>query len=141
MLLKQNAKPESDISADQATAWLKKNPHRTAEHMTGKLVNESVLQRASRRACHRWYLQRPESSVLHQQKLHGKVQRNVISVRQALLSGSILKPSEVGDPRWIRLETLTKLGVEGLDIITLKRGNRYIGYCLASTVFDKEEDK
>lgn len=53
-MLQQNIKRESDISADQATEWLKKNPHRTAENMTGKLAPDYVickLRKSNDHAC------------------------------------------------------------------------------------------
>ena len=54
MLVRNNSKRESDITADAATEWLKHNPHRTAEHMTGKLAPDSVickLRRSTNNAC------------------------------------------------------------------------------------------
>lgn len=47
-MLKQNRSKKSDISAAAADAWLKQNPHRTAESMTGQLVPDSVICKISR---------------------------------------------------------------------------------------------
>ena len=54
MLVRNNTKRESDITTDQATEWLKQNPHRTSEHMTGKLAPDAVickLRRSTNHAC------------------------------------------------------------------------------------------
>lgn len=42
-MLKQNYSNKSDISEASADAWLKQNPHRKAESMTGQLVPDSVI--------------------------------------------------------------------------------------------------
>lgn len=49
-----NINRESDISISAADEWLKRHPHRTSEHMTGKLAPDAVickLRRSTNHAC------------------------------------------------------------------------------------------
>lgn len=49
-----NRNRKGDISISAAEEWLKHNPQRTAEHMTGKLAPDAVickLRRSTNHAC------------------------------------------------------------------------------------------
>ena len=47
-----NRNREGDISVSAADAWLKRNPQRTAEHMTGKLAPDAVIRKLRRSTNH-----------------------------------------------------------------------------------------
>ena len=53
-MLQQNIRRKNTVSARAAEDWLKQNPHRTAEQMTGKLAPDSVickLRKSNDHAC------------------------------------------------------------------------------------------
>lgn len=47
-----NINRKGEISVSAADEWLKRNPHRTSEHMTGKLVPDAVIRKLRRSTNH-----------------------------------------------------------------------------------------
>lgn len=143
MLLKQNAKPESDISADQATAWLKKNPHRTAEHMTGKLAPDSVirkLRRSTENAC-----AKPNPDTLRDSAgrrmnpTAARYTKTIRAIESKLNDGKVITHADFdGYSTPIIIKMVKQLRDKGCDVLTLTRLNKAVGWCLASTVFDNK---
>lgn len=65
MLIKSNNnRQRSEISADACEAWLKRNPHRKAEAMTGKLVPDSVICKIRRSTDHACAKPHPETQMV-----------------------------------------------------------------------------
>lgn len=145
-MLQQNIKRESDISADQATEWLKKNPHRTAEHMTGKLAPDSVIckmRRSTENAC-----AKPNPDTLRDSAgrrmnpTAARYTKTVRAIELKLKGGKVVTHADFdGYGTAIIVKMVRQLRDKGCDVLTLTRLNKAVGWCLASTVLDKEEDK
>lgn len=145
-MLQQNIKRESDISADQATEWLKKNPHRTAEHMTGKLAPDSVickLRRSTNNACAK---SNPDtlrdSAGRRMNPTAARYTKTIRAIELKLKGGKVVTHADFdGYGTAIIVKMVRQLRDKGCDVLTLTRLNKAVGWCLASTVLDKEEDK
>lgn len=145
-MLQQNIKRESDISADQATEWLKKNPHRTAENMTGKLAPDSVickLRRSTNNAC-----AKPNPDTLRDSAgrrmnpTAARYTKTIRAIELKLKGGKVVTHADFdGYGTAIIVKMVRQLRDKGCDVLTLTRLNKAVGWCLASTVLDKEEDK
>lgn len=141
-MLQQNIKRESDISADQATEWLKKNPHRTAEHMTGKLAPDSVickLRRSTNNACAK---SNPDtlrdSAGRRMNPTAARYTKTIRDIEAKLNDGKVITHADFdGYGTAIIVKMVRQLRDKGCDVLTLTRLNKAIGWCLASTVFDK----
>lgn len=145
-MLQQNIKRESDISADQATEWLKKNPHRTAENMTGKLAPDSVickLRRSTNNACAK---SNPDtlrdSAGRRMNPTAARYTKTIRAIESKLKGGKVVTHADFdGYGTAIIVKMVRQLRDKGCDVLTLTRLNKAVGWCLASTVLDKEEDK
>lgn len=145
-MLQQNIKRESDISADQATEWLKKNPHRTAENMTGKLAPDSVickLRRSTENACAK---SNPDtlrdSAGRRMNPTAARYTKTIRAIELKLKGGKVVTHADFdGYGTAIIVKMVRQLRDKGCDVLTLTRLNKAVGWCLASTVLDKEEDK
>lgn len=145
-MLQQNIKRESDISADQATEWLKKNPHRTAENMTGKLAPDSVickLRRSTNNACAK---SNPDtlrdSAGRRMNPTAARYTKTIRDIESKLKGGKVITHADFdGYGTAIIVKMVRQLRDKGCDVLTLTRLNKAVGWCLASTVLDKEEDK
>lgn len=141
-MLEQNIKRESDISADQATEWLKKNPHRTAENMTGKLAPDSVickLRRSTNNACAK---SNPDtlrdSAGRRMNPTAARYTKTVRAIEAKLNDGKVVTHADFdGYGTAIIVKMVRQLRDKGCDVLTLTRLNKAVGWCLASTVFDK----
>lgn len=141
-MLQQNIKRESDISADQATEWLKKNPHRTAEHMTGKLAPDSVickLRRSTNNACAK---SNPDtlrdSAGRRMNPTAARYTKTIRAIELKLKGGKVVTHADFdGYGTAIIVKMVRQLRDKGCDVLTLTRLNKAVGWCLASTVFDK----
>lgn len=58
-----NTNRQSDVSASEADAWLKRNPQRTAEHMTGKLAPDAVIRKLRRSTNHACTPRHPDTLI------------------------------------------------------------------------------
>lgn len=141
-MLQQNIKRESDISADQATEWLKKNPHRTAENMTGKLAPDSVickLRRSTNNACAK---SNPDtlrdSAGRRMNPTAARYTKTIRDIESKLKGGKVVTHADFdGYGTAIIVKMVRQLRDKGCDVLTLTRLNKAVGWCLASTVFDK----
>ena len=141
MLLKQNAKPESDITADQASAWLKKNPHRTSEHMTGKLAPDSVICKLRRSTSHACAKPHPDtlldSAGRRMNPTAARYTKTIRAIESKLKSGKVITHADFdGYSTPIIVKMVKQLRDKGCDVLTLTRLNKAVGWCLASTVLD-----
>lgn len=144
-MLQQNIKRESDISADQATEWLKKNPHRTAENMTGKLAPDSVickLRRSTENAC-----AKPNPDTLRDSAgrrmnpTAARYTKTVRAIEAKLNDGKVITRADFdGYGTAIIVKMVRQLRDKGCDVLTLTRLNKAVGWCLASTVLTKKDD-
>lgn len=144
MLIKNNVKPESDITADQATAWLKKNPHRTAEHMTGKLAPDSVIckiRRSTENACAKPHPDTLRDSVGRRMNpTAARYTKTIRAIESKLKSGKVVTHADFdGYGTAIIVKMVRQLRDKGCDVLTLTRLNKAVGWCLASTVLDNQE--
>lgn len=142
-MLQQNIKRESDISADQATEWLKKNPHRTAEHMTGKLAPDSVIckiRRSTENACAK---SNPDtlrdSAGRRMNPTAARYTKTVRAIELKLKGGKVVTHADFdGYGTAIIVKMVRQLRDKGCDVLTLTRLNKAVGWCLASTVLDNQ---
>lgn len=146
MLIKNNVKPESDITADQATAWLKKNPHRTAEHMTGKLAPDSVIckiRRSTENACAKPHPDTLRDSVGRRMNpTAARYTKTIRAIESKLKSGKVVTHADFdGYGTAIIVKMVRQLRDKGCDVLTLTRLNKAVGWCLASTVLDSQPKK
>ena len=145
MLLKHNAKPESEISAEQATAWLKQNPHRTAEHMTGKLAPDAVickLRRSTNNACAKPHPDTlMDSAGRRMNPTAARYTKTIRAIETALKNGKVVTHTDFdGYSTPIIVKMVRQLRDKGCDVLTLTRLNKAVGWCLASTVFNEEKE-
>lgn len=142
-MLQQNIKRESDISADQATEWLKKNPHRTAENMTGKLAPDSVIckiRRSTNNACAK---SNPDtlrdSAGRRMNPTAARYTKTIRDIEAKLNDGKVVTHADFdGYGTAIIVKMVRQLRDKGCDVLTLTRLNKAVGWCLASTVFDNK---
>ena len=143
MSLKQNTQSKSNITADQASAWLKKNPHRTAEHMTGKLAPDSVIckiRRSTENAC-----AKPNPDTLRDSAgrrmnpTAARYTKTIRAIELKLKGGKVVTHADFdGYGTAIIVKMVRQLRDKGCDVLTLTRLNKAVGWCLASTVFDNK---
>lgn len=144
MLLKNNVKPESDITAAQATAWLKKNPHRTAECMTGKLAPDSVickLRRSTNNACAKPHPDTlMDSAGRRMNPTAARYTKTIRAIESKLNAAKVITHADFdGYSTPIIVKMVKQLRDKGCDVLTLTRLNKAVGWCLASTVLDNQE--
>ena len=58
-----NINRKGEISVSTADEWLKRNPHRTSEHMTGKLVPDAVIRKLRRSTNHACTPRHPDTLI------------------------------------------------------------------------------
>ena len=143
MLLKQNAKPEGDITADQASAWLKKNPHRTAEHMTGKLAPDSVIRKIRRSTNSACAKPNPDtlrdSAGRRMNPTAARYTKTIRTIESKLKSGKVVTHADFdGYSTPIIIKMVKQLRDKGCDVLTLTRLNKAVGWCLASAILDNK---
>lgn len=69
-----NTNRQSDISASAADEWLKQNPQRTSEHMTGKLAPDAVICKLRRSTDHACARPHPETQMVRKLRYNNKFQ-------------------------------------------------------------------
>lgn len=145
-MLQQNIQRKSDISASAADDWLKKNPHRTAEHMTGKLAPDSVIRKLRRSTDNACAKPNPDtlrdSAGRRMNPTAARYTKTVRAIELKLKGGKVVTHADFdGYGTAIIVKMVRQLRDKGCDVLTLTRLNKAVGWCLASTVLDKEEDK
>lgn len=143
MLVRNNTKRESDITTDQATEWLKRNPHRTSEHMTGKLAPDAVickLRRSTNNACAKPHPDTlMDSAGRRMNPTAARYTKTIRSIELKLKDAKVVTHADFdGYSTPIIVKMVRQLRDKGCDVLTLTRLNKAVGWCLASTVFDNE---
>lgn len=143
MLVRNNTKRESDITTDQATEWLKRNPHRTAENMTGKLAPDAVickLRRSTNNACAKPHPDTlMDSAGRRMNPIAARYTKTIRAIETALKNGKVVTHTDFdGYSTAIIVKMVRQLRDKGCDVLTLTRLNKAVGWCLASTVFNNE---
>lgn len=144
MLIKNNIKPESDISQSQADAWLKKNPHRTAEHMTGRLAPDSVICKLRRSANFAVAKANPDtlrdSAGRRMNPVAARYTRTFRAIESKLKGGKVVTHADFdGYSTAIIVKMVRQLRDKECDVLTLTRLNKAVGWCLASTVLNEDQ--
>ncbi len=142
-MLQQNIKRESDISMSAADAWLKQNPHRTAEHMTGKLAPDSVIRKLRRSTDNACAKASPDtlrdSAGRRMNPTAARYTKIMHAIESKLNDGKVITHADFdGYSTPIIVKMVRQLRNKGCDVLTLTRLNKAVGWCLASTVFDNE---
>lgn len=143
MLMRSNTKSESDITADAATEWLKRNPHRTSEHMTGKLAPDAVIckiRRSTNNACAKPHPDTlMDSAGRRMNPIAARYTKTIRAIETALKDGKVVTHADFdGYSTPIIVKMVRQLRDKGYDVLTLTRLNKAVGWCLASTVFDNK---
>lgn len=143
MLVRNNTKRESDITTDEATEWLKRNPHRTSEHMTGKLAPDAVickLRRSTNNACAKPHPDTlMDSAGRRMNPTAARYTKTIRAIEAALKNGKVVTHADFeGYSTPIIVKMVRQLRDKGYDVLTLTRLNKAVGWCLASTVLDSK---
>lgn len=143
MLVRNNTKRESDITTDQATEWLKRNPHRTSEHMTGKLAPDAVickLRRSTNNACAKPHPDTlMDSAGRRMNPTAARYTKTIRAIEAALKNGKVVTHADFeGYSTPVIVKMVRQLRDKGYDVLTLTRLNKAVGWCLASTVLDSK---
>lgn len=158
-MIQQNISKKSEISEAAADEWLKNNPHRTSDHMTGRLAPDSVIRRLRRSTDNACAKPNPDTLIERTRRrkslftpntaradamavldetAESRRRRRLAGLEQVLLNDELLTVSELGKSATERSVTINDLRAMGYDLITLKRGRETIGCCMASAIFDNQ---
>lgn len=147
-MIKQNLKRrEGEISEIAADFWLKYNPHRKAENMTGVLVADTALS-TKRRSTDALLPERNKSSAKRKTRagrklnaVQAKYAKVMADIEAMLDIGMVVTLSDFdGYDKAVSASIIHKLRRAGRDVLTLTRNNVAVGWVLASSVFKDEEE-
>ena len=131
-----------EIAASTADQWLNENPHRKAEHMTGRMVSDTVAMSVTRKASHRYHHQRPDSLVDYSEVVRQRDQKLLEALEERLLSGKVITRDDMNkvrkDAAYVQF-VLDALRGRSHDLLTIRHGRKGVGWCLVSTLFDNQQ--
>ena len=147
-MIKQNLKRrEGEISEIAADFWLKYNPHRKAENMTGAMVADEALSK-QRRSTNALATVTKKGDV--KRKARPRRQLSAVQARYAKVMADIEAMLDIGMvvtlgdfggyDKAVSASIVHKLRRAGRDVLTLTRNNVAVGWVLASSVFKQEEE-
>lgn len=145
-MIKQNLKRrEGEISEIAADFWLKYNPHRKAENMTGVMVADEALskQRRSTNALatvsKKGDVKRKTRAGRKLNAVQAKYAKVMADIEAMLDIGMVVTLSDFdGYDKAVSASIIHKLRRAGRDVLTLTRNNVAVGWVLASSVFNTE---
>lgn len=156
MNIQNRRKKQSNISEIAADFWLKYNPHRKAENMTGQLVDDSALTAKRRSTDAAIDIKRKATAqaakacakkakpVLTPRK---PVRESAVNLRYAKVYNYIQEQLAAGKvvtfehfdsyPKHVVGGIIHKLRRAGHDVLTVTYDNRAIGWCLKDTLINE----